>query len=71
MSAVRLAATWRHYTNRFTIDCADYQCELAAECERLTNRGFLAITTNQIFVWVSAKGCVMALTNPEIRPPGF
>lgn len=38
------------YTNRFTIDGIDYQCELAADCARLTNRGFLTITTNQIYV---------------------
>jgi hypothetical protein len=59
------------YTNRFTIDGTDYQCELAAECERLTNRGFLVITTNQVFVWVGTKGSSLALTNPEVPPPGF
>src|SRR5690242_12336310 len=44
------------YTNRFSADGVDFQCELAARCERLTNRGFLAITTNRIFVWIETKG---------------
>ena len=59
------------YTNRFTIDGIDYRCELAAECERLTNRGFLTMTTNQIFVWVDKKGGLTALTESPLRPPGF
>jgi hypothetical protein len=59
------------YTNHFTVDGADYQCELAADCERLTNRGFLTITTNQIFVWVDTQGSLTPLIQPDIRPSGF
>jgi hypothetical protein len=59
------------YTNRFTVDGRDYQCELAAECERLTNRGFLTITTNQIFVWIDTKGSLTPLIQPDVRPYGF
>ena len=59
------------YTNRFTVDGVDYQCELAAKCERLTHRGFLAITTNHIFLWVDTKGNLTPLVNPDLRPPGF
>jgi hypothetical protein len=58
------------YTNHFTVDGVDYQCELAATCERLTNRGFLAITTNQIFVWIDTKGSLTVLTN-HVRSLGF
>jgi hypothetical protein len=59
------------YTNRFTIDGTDYQCELAAECERLTNRGFLTITTNQIFVWVDKTHGLVPLVGPLVFPSGF
>jgi len=58
------------YTNRFTIDGTDYQSELAAECERLTNRGFLMITTNQIYVWIDTKGSLVPLIGAR-RPDGF
>jgi len=58
------------YTNRLTIDGTDYQSELAAECERLTNRGFLTITTNQIYVWIDTKGRLVPLIGAR-RPDGF
>jgi len=59
------------YTNRFTIDGIDYQCELAADCARLINRGLLTITTNQIYVWVDKKGGFTPLVGPRIHPAGF
>jgi hypothetical protein len=59
------------FTNRFSIDGMDYQCELAAKCERLTNRGFLAITTNQIFVWIDTKGRQTLLAGTQALPDGF
>ena len=58
------------YHQRFTIDGTDYQSELAAECERLTNQGFLTITTNQIYVWIDTKGRSVPLIGAR-RPEGF
>ncbi len=59
------------YTNRFTIDGTDYQCEFAVECADFTNQGFLTITTNRIFVWVDKRRGLMPLVTPRIFPPGF
>lgn len=62
--------TVRACTNQFTIQGKYYQCELAAECEHLTNRGFLTITTNQMFIWVDTQGRQTAIGRREL-PPGF
>jgi len=59
------------YTNRFVVDGTDYQCEFAAECDEFTNRGFLTITTNKVFVWVDKKHGVIPLLRPRTFPPGF
>ncbi|MGH7952036.1 MAG: hypothetical protein ACREFE_08975, partial [Limisphaerales bacterium] len=58
------------YTNRFAVDGTDYQCEFAVESEDFTNRGFLTITTNEVFVWVDKKRGIMPLS-PRTFPPGF
>lgn len=59
------------YTNRFTVGGIDYQCELAAQCKRLNGRGFLAITTNRIFVWIDTKQSPTPLVKTNTRPRGF
>ena len=61
------------FTNQFVVDGTDYQCEFAVECEEFTNRGFLTITTNDIFVWIDKKRGVMPLGRvPAFTfPPGF
>jgi hypothetical protein len=57
------------YTNRFDIDGRVYQCGLAVESVDLylRKRGFLAITTNDVFVWVDKKSGAMPLG----RVPAF
>jgi len=57
------------YTNRFIIDGTNYQCEFAAECARLPDRGFLTITTNQLFIWVDKKGGAIPLVGTRFFPP--
>jgi len=59
------------FTNRFTIDGKDYQCEFAVECEEFTNRGFLTITTNKMFVWIDKRRGVIPLVKPHTLPPGI
>lgn len=63
------------YTNRFIIDATVYQCGLAVESVDLylRNRGILAITTNDVFVWVDKESGVMPLgSGPAFAfPPGF
>lgn len=63
------------YTNRFTIDGTVYQCGLAVESVDLylRKRGVLAITTNNVVVWVDRElGVVPLGSGPAfIFPPGF
>jgi hypothetical protein len=58
------------YTNQFTIDGTNYQCDFAAESEVFRGRGFLATTTNGIYVWVDEKRGAIPLIS-RIYPPGF
>jgi len=63
------------YTNQFTIDGTVYQCGLAVESVDLylRKRGILAITTNNVVVWVDRERGVMPLSSgPAFTfPPGF
>ena len=63
------------YTNRFIIDGTVYQCGLAVESVdlHLGKRGILAITTNEVFVWVDRERGAMPLGGgPAFAyPPGF
>jgi hypothetical protein len=59
------------FTNRFVVNGTDYQCEFAVECADFTNRGFLTITTNEVFVWVDKKRGVIPLVRPHTFPHGF
>jgi len=59
------------YTNRFTIDDTNYQCEFAARSELFRGRGFLAVTTNVVYVWIDEKGGEIPLTPRRPYPPGY
>ncbi|HOW65688.1 MAG TPA: hypothetical protein P5186_10735 [Candidatus Paceibacterota bacterium] len=63
------------YTNRFIIDGIVYQCEFGVESVDLylRKRGILAITTNDIFVWVDKERGMMPLgRGPAFEfPPGL
>jgi hypothetical protein len=59
------------YTNRFTIDGTNYVCEFAARSELFRDRGFLAVTTNLVYVWVDKKGGVVPLEPGLHYAPGF
>jgi len=43
------------FTKTLVIGGANYYCELAGESDRFADRGPLAITTNQLFVWVRGE----------------
>ncbi len=43
------------FTNTFEIAGTNYYCELAGENEWFAGRGPLAITTNQLFLWVGSQ----------------
>lgn len=61
------------YTNRYVVEGINYQCEFAAERAEFRNQGFLAITTNQVFVWIDKKRGVIPLIVRKTTPfpPGF
>ncbi|HEY3930985.1 MAG TPA: hypothetical protein VGM58_01295 [Verrucomicrobiae bacterium] len=59
------------YTNQFRINGTNYQCEFAVECADFQDRGFLTITTNEIFIWVDKKRGVMPLVRPLTFQPGI
>lgn len=63
------------YTNRFTIEGRVYQCGLAVESVdlHLRERGILAITTNDLVVWVDRERGAMPLSSgPAFTfPPGL
>jgi hypothetical protein len=59
------------YTNRVTADGTSYQCEFAVTNDWFQNRGFLTITTNEVFVWIDNKRGVMPLGTRANFPPGF
>jgi hypothetical protein len=63
------------YTNRFTREATVYQCGLALESVDLylRERGLLAITTNDVLLWIDRERGVMPLANgPAFAfPPRF
>jgi hypothetical protein len=61
-------------TNQFVVAGTTYQCEFTAERDQFGNFGVLAITTNQVFVWIDKKRGVLPLFSrgtPVKFPPGL
>jgi hypothetical protein len=59
------------YPNRVAADGTSYQCELAVTNDWFQDRGFLTITTNEVFVWIDNKRGVIPLGTRATFPPGF
>jgi hypothetical protein len=59
------------YTNQLTTEGTNYQCEFAIESEEFKERGFLTITTNEVFIWVDKKRGLIPLIKPLTFPPGL
>jgi hypothetical protein len=62
------------FTNSYVIGGTNYQCVLAAEVPRFIDRGFFAITTNEVFIWIDrVHGPVPLLSSgfPPPSPPGL
>ena len=64
-SAVRVYS----FTNNYVIGGTNYQCVLAGEAPRFTDRGFFAITTNEVFIWIDRVHGPMALLGSGFPPP--
>ena len=52
-------------TNCYTVGGVDYWCEFCGEQEEFSNRGTLAITTNQVFIWIDKKRGVIPLLRQD------
>lgn len=60
------------WTNEYAIGGTNYQCEFAGENGEFTSRGTLAITTNEVFLWIDKKGGVVPLIRRNTAlPPGL
>ena len=59
------------YTNQLSVAGTNFQCEFAVESDEFRARGFLTITTNEVFVWVDKKRGVIPLVSPRTFPPGI
>jgi hypothetical protein len=60
------------FTNRIDILGTNYHCEFAAQSEDFRGKGFLTITTNQVFIWIDKKlGATRLKTGPLELPSGF
>ena len=60
------------WTNEYAIGGTNYQCEFAGENEEFANRGTLAITTNEVFLWINKTGGVFPLIRRDTAlPPGW
>jgi len=64
-SAVRVYS----FTNNYIIGGTNYQCVLAADVPRFVDRGFFAITTNEVFIWIDHVHGPMALLSSGFPPP--
>ncbi len=61
-------------TNCYTIGGTNYRCEFCGEHEWFRDRGTLAITTNQIFIWIDKKHGVIPMLRGNSHltfPPGI
>jgi len=62
------------WTNCYVVGGTNYWCEFRGEHEEFRDRGFLVITTNQIFLWIDKKQGVIPLLRQDshmIFPPGI
>ncbi len=60
---------WRS-SNVVTIAGTEYLCAFTVRTDRLHNEGVLAVTTNQVFIWLDDKRGPKIIS-PGYRPPFF
>jgi preprotein translocase subunit SecG len=57
-------------TNVVTINSTQYQCFVTMHDERFSDAGMLAMTTNQVFIWLGNKHSPQIIDD-NYRPPFF
>lgn len=53
------------FTEHYTIRGSDYQCTLAAKSSVFRGRGFMAIATNDVILWVDKERGAIPMTGPD------
>lgn len=59
------------FTNQITVDGVTYQCSVATPIVRFDEEGVLAMTTNEIFIWVDKKRPPKIIPVSGYRPRYF
>ena len=63
------------FTNAISVSGASYPCVVAMEIRHGFGKGTLAMTTNEVFVWIESGRPPRILPSPAYRapyfPPGF
>jgi len=60
----------RAYTEQQSVGATDYVCALAATSPLFRGRGFMAITTNDVLLWIDKEHGAVQLSGGE-GPPGL
>lgn len=53
------------FTDHYTVRGSEYQCVLAAKSPLFRDRGFMAITTSDVLVWIDRQRGATAMSGPD------
>jgi hypothetical protein len=53
------------FTEHYTVGGSDYQCALAAKSPLFRGRGFMAITTNDVLLWIDKERGATPMSGPD------
>jgi hypothetical protein len=52
------------FTEHYTVRGSDYQCALSAKSPLFRGRGFMAITTNDVLLWIDRERGATPMSGP-------
>ena len=58
------------FTEHYAVGGSNYQCALAAKSPLFRGRGFMAITTNDVLLWIHRERGAMPMSGSS-SPPGL
>ena len=53
------------FTEHYAVRGSDYQCALAAKSPLFRGRGFMAITTNDVLLWIDKERGATPMSGPD------
>ena len=53
------------FSEHYTVGGVEYQCSLAAKSPVFQGRGFMAITTNDVLLWIDRERKVTPVSGPD------